>query len=437
MATATGGRLVGPNVELDGASFDSRSLRSGQLFVPVVADRDGHEFIDAAVRAGAPAYLSAGPVADGATAIVVEDTAAALLDLARWARGRFHGRVVGITGSVGKTTTKELVAAAVGTGARVWANEKSFNNEQGLPVTILGMPSDTEVLVLEMGMRGPGEIAKLCDVGRPDIGVVTVVADAHTGRLGGIDGVAAAKGELVAALAPDGTAILNADDDRVAAMAGRTDAAVLTFGTRAGSDVRVGAVRLDGAGRAHFTVESPWGVTPVGLGVLGAFQALNAAAALAVAGVCGVPISAAAAALETVSGPTQRLQRGVTGDGGVLLDDSYNANPTSMAAALATLASLPAARRVAVVGVMAELNDPEAGHRAITEQARQLGIELVAVGTDLYGIDPVGLDDVVAAVGPTPPGTAVLVKASRAAELERVVTLLTRDQSKDERSDGR
>ena len=222
-AEACGGRLVGEDVALDGASFDSRALRPGELFVPIVADRDGHDFIAAALAAGAPAYLTAGPIVAAATAIVVPDTAAALAALGRWARdGLAAGvgsRAVGITGSVGKTSVKDLAAAAVAARWRVAANPRSFNNEQGLPITLLGAPDDSEALILEMGMRGPGEIRQLCEIARPSIGVVTVVAPAHTERVGGIEGVARAKAELIEALPADGVAILNAGDPRVLAMA--------------------------------------------------------------------------------------------------------------------------------------------------------------------------------------------------------------------------
>ena len=193
-AAGIGGRLIGPDVEFEGASFDSRSTRPGQLFVPIVAERNGHEFIGAARERGATVHLTSEPDPfrrDG-TAIEVADTAQALLALAEWARPRLDARVVGVTGSVGKTSTKDLMAAACGAGRRTTANERSFNNEQGLPVTILNAPDDTEVLVLEMGMRGFGEISQLCEIARPDIGVVTVVGHAHTELVGGIDGVARA-----------------------------------------------------------------------------------------------------------------------------------------------------------------------------------------------------------------------------------------------------
>ncbi|MCU1399360.1 MAG: murF, partial [Acidimicrobiales bacterium] len=282
VAHATGGTLVGPDVALDGVSFDSRSVASGQLFVAIVAERDGHAFVPAAQAGGAGAVLVQHAANEG-TSIVVADTATALLDLGRWGRGRTSARVIGVTGSVGKTSTKDLARAALGAGLRASANERSFNNDQGLPVTILNAPDDTEALVLEMGMRGFGEIARLCDVGHPDIGIVTRVAAAHTELLGGIDGVARAKAELVDALPATGTAILNVDDPRVAAMASRCAGSVITFGRNDGADVRILELWLDELARPRFTVSTPWGDAPVSLAVSGEHMAGNAAAALAAA----------------------------------------------------------------------------------------------------------------------------------------------------------
>ncbi|MCU1365652.1 MAG: murF, partial [Ilumatobacteraceae bacterium] len=262
VAHATGGTLVGPDVDLDGVSFDSRSVEAGQLFVAIVADRDGHAFVPGALAGGAGAVLVQHAASEG-TSIVVADTATALLDLGRWGRGRTTARVIGVTGSVGKTSTKDLARAALAAGLRTAANERSFNNDQGLPVTILNAPDDTEALVLEMGMRGLGEIARLCDVGRPDIGIVTRVAAAHTELLGGIEGVARAKAELVDALPATGTAILNADDPLVAAMASRCAGGVITFGRTDASDVRILELWLDDLARPRFTASTPWGDVPV------------------------------------------------------------------------------------------------------------------------------------------------------------------------------
>jgi UDP-N-acetylmuramoyl-tripeptide--D-alanyl-D-alanine ligase len=424
-AQATRGHLVGADVELDGASFDSRTLRPGQLFVPLVAERDGHEFIPAAVAAGAPAYLTSRPAdpASGATAVVVADTSTALLDLGRWARDRLGSvgpRVAGITGSVGKTSVKDLTAAALTARWRTAANPRSYNNERGLPVTILEADDGIEAMVLEMGMRGPGEIARLCEVGRPTIGVVTMVAAAHTERVaGGLDGVAEAKAELVDALPTDGTAILNADDPRVAAMAARAPGRVLTFGCSTNADVAVTDLRLSDEAHASFTVHTPWGRAPVVLAIPGAHMAVNAAAALAVALVCEVALPDAAAALEVAEVSPWRMELHRAPGGALVLNDAYNANPTSMRAALDTLAALPGPRRRAVVGLMAELDDPGPQHRAVAEHAERLSIELVVVGTDLYGLPPA--DDPIVALGPLGPEDAVLVKGSRVAGLEAVV----------------
>ena len=418
-AAAIGGRLVGPDTVFDGADFDSRSIRPGQLFVPIVAERNGHEFIGQARAAGAVAHLTSEPDSfrrDG-TAIEVADTGRALLALAQWARQQLDARVVGVTGSVGKTTTKDMIAAACSVGRRTAANPKSFNNDQGLPVTILDAPDDTEVLIVEMGMRGFGEISRLCDVARPDIGVVTVVGHSHTELVGGIEGVATAKGELVEALPAGGTAILNADDDRVAAMASRTGADVITFGWA--GDVRPADVELDENARARFVVHSPWGRAHVTRPGPGMHMVSNAVAALAVAGVVGVDLDEAAASLAAASVSEMRMEISAARSGATVVNDAYNANPTSMAAALDALAVMGAARRIAVVGTMAEIDDPAPAHREIARRAAELGSELVAVGTDLYGVGPA--DDPLAAIGPVGEGDVVLVKASRSVGLERIV----------------
>lgn len=421
IAAAAEGRLVGADVEVRGASFDTRTLQPGELFVPLVAERDGHDFLDAAVAAGAAAYLTSRPAGERPIpAIEVADTAASLLAIAAAARRRLDATVVGVTGSVGKTSTKDLIAAAVGAGRRVTANARSFNNEQGLPVTILGAPDDTEVLVLEMGMRGFGEIARLCAVGRPDIGVVTRVGAAHAGRVGGIAGVARAKSELVRSLPTTGTAVLNADDPLVAAMAAETDATVVTFGAGPGADVAIGALRLDELARPRFTLHTPWGAPTLALAVSGEHMAVNAAAAMAVAGVAGIDVEAAAAALSAATTAEGRMTVHRLASGAVVIDDAYNANPTSVGAALHALAAVGATRRVAVLGLMAELDDPAAGHREVAALATALDIELIAVGTDAYGVPPVAPDAVADAVGPLTEGVAVVVKGSLVAGLQAV-----------------
>lgn len=434
-------RLVGDDVEIQRVSFDSRDVRPGDLFVPIVADRDGHDFVADAVSNGAVAYLSARGATStvAATCIEVADTSIALIDAARWARGRFPADTVavGITGSVGKTSTKDLVAAAVGAARRVTANVKSFNNEQGLPVTILNAPIDTEVLVLEMGMRGFGQIDALCRIARPSIGVVTRVGEAHTSLVGGLDGVARAKGELVEALPTHGVAVLNADDERVRAMRSRTSARVVTYGESPDADVRIANVVLDDIGRPRFTVHVADETVEVALSVPGRHMAGNAAAAMAVGSTLGVPLDAMATALREARLSDHRLATTRTRLGAHLLDDSYNANPTSVAAALDVMAATRAERRVAVLGVMAELDDPAASHSAIARRAADLGIEIVAVETDLYGVVSRTLEDAVAIVESLGEGTAILVKGSRVAGLERLVAAVTANRDKPIGADAR
>jgi len=422
VAGATGGTLFGPDVALDGVSFDSRSLRPGQLFVALVAERDGHEFITSALSNGAPAYLSQREPGSG-TAVVVADTAAALLRLATWARQRLTAQVVGITGSVGKTSTKDLARAALSAGLRTSANEKSFNNETGLPVTILNSPDDTEALVLEMGMRGFGEIARLCAIGQPTIGLVTRVAAAHTELVGGLEGVAKAKSELVAALPANGLAVLNADDHRVMAMKPLASCRVLTYGRSADADVYIDNLVIDDLARPRFDVRTPWGTAAVQLAVSGEHMAINAAGAIAIAASCGVNLDAAVAAIGQAQLSPWRMEIKRSASGSIVINDAYNANPESMRVAIETLASLQVSgRRIAVLGVMAELADPAGDHASIAQLLRQRNIELIAVGTDNYGVP--ARDDAQAVISSLAGNDAVLIKGSRVAGLERLAALV-------------
>jgi UDP-N-acetylmuramoyl-tripeptide--D-alanyl-D-alanine ligase len=435
LSGAPGGDPAGRSVAdaaalLTGVGIDSRTLEAGQLWVALRSERDGHDFATAAVAAGAGALLTERPTGAGRPEVVVADTMAALAALGRHARRRLGAGalVVGITGSVGKTSTKDLLAGALATRRRVVASPRSFNNELGLPLTLANAPDDAEVVVLEMGARGFGHIAMLCDIARPQVGVVTAVAAAHTEMLGDLDGVARAKSELPVALPAGGTAVLNGDDPRVAAMAARTAAAAVTYSAsgQPGADLRADAVALDAELRPAFRAETPWGSIDVRLEARGAHQVANALAALAVAGVAGVALADAAAGLAHAALSPQRMDLRRAPSGGVVINDAYNANPASVAAALHALAAVPAGRRVAVLGPMAELGaDGPAEHRRLAALAGELGIEVVAVGTDLYGVSPAESPAAVAErLGPVSSGTAVLVKASRVAALERVATLL-------------
>jgi UDP-N-acetylmuramoyl-tripeptide--D-alanyl-D-alanine ligase len=429
IAAALDGEVFGRETSVDGASIDSRTIGDGQLFVPIVADRDGHDFIGAALAGGAAAYLTNGPI-EAATAVRCEDTSQALTALGRLARTRLAGEVIGVTGSVGKTSLKDLLRSVAGTTWSTHAGIGSFNNEMGVPLTLLGSPDGTEVTVVEMGARGIGHIADLCTVARPTVGVVTVVAGAHMEQFGSLAAVAMAKGELVEAIPESGLAVLNADDELVAAMAARSQARVLTFG-RIRGEVRAERVRLGDDLRARFHLASPWGDATVQMAVAGEHQITNALGAAAAALGLGAEPEAVAEGLARAVLSGGRMHLRTAPDGTRVLDDSYNANPTSMAAALRALAALPAQRRVAVLGTMAELGSvAEADHEATAALAQELGLEVISVAEPRYANVEVAAPDVAGAAaavrshGPTGPDTAVLVKASRSAGLERVVALL-------------
>lgn len=430
VARATGGELVGQNAHLSGASFDSRLIQPGQLFVPIIAEqggRDGHDYIEHALQQGAGAYLTSRS-AQGRTAIVVPDTLKALMQLGTWARNKLDSqlahRVIAITGSVGKTSTKNFVAAALGSHLRVSASERSFNNDQGLPTAILNSREDAQCLVLEMGMRGFGEIRRLCEIARPVIGVVTNVGETHTALVGDLDGVARAKSELPQFLDAGGTAILCADDVRVRAMAMITRASVVTYGESVGADVHIESLRLDDLGRATAQLKTPWGNCEYALGIPGRHMALNAAAAIAVVGVVGADIQVAASALASASMTPMRMQLHSLASGALLLDDTYNASPASMTAALATLSEMRARSRMAVLGPMAELAHPQEAHDRIAKMAQEMSIQVIAVGTSMYGVPSCNIDEALVRLSNLGDGDVVVVKGSRIAGLDRLVERL-------------
>ena len=427
LAGVVGGELFGRDTTVEGAVIDSRRVRGGELFVPIVAERDGHDYIGAAIDAGAAAYLTSGPI-EAATAVHVGNTSEALLALGRHARSKVVDRVVGVTGSVGKTSTKDLLARVLATTYRTAASERSFNNELGVPLTLFNALDGTEASVIEMGARNRGHITLLCDVAKPTVGVVTVVAGAHLEQFGSLDEVAAAKGELVACLPSDGCAVLNADDPRVAAMAERTGARVLTFG-RASGDVRAEQITVDGELRPSFRLRSPWGAGEVRLAARGAHQVINGVAAAAAAFAVDVPLDAVLDGLAAAEMSAMRMELSTGRRGVRVLNDAYNANPVSMAAALDALASLPAQRRIAVLGTMAELGPTGAAeHAAIARRAAERDIRLVTIDEPAYGVEGpdavASIEDAVEHLGALAEGDAVLVKASRIVGLERLAARL-------------
>ncbi|NLV55612.1 MAG: UDP-N-acetylmuramoyl-tripeptide--D-alanyl-D-alanine ligase [Acidimicrobiales bacterium] len=435
LAAATGGTVTGggSDAAVEGLGVDSRALVPGRGFVALVAERDGHDFAPAAVAAGAAAVVASRPLPDlGVPVVEVADTSAALLDAGRLARSRLADRVVGITGSVGKTSTKDLLAALLAVRWPTAASDRSFNNEIGVPLTLAGAPAGTEATVVEMGARGAGHVALLCSVARPTAAIVTRVAGVHLETFRTVDDVARGKAELVEALPVDGLAVLNADDERVAAMRAVSAAPVLTFGVGPGSDADVCAERIEVGPdlRPSISARSPWGAFEVRLAVHGAHQVANAVAAAGCALALGVDVDDVVDALARAEVSAGRMQVRVGASGATVVDDAYNANPTSVRAALDALAAVPGpGARIAVLGLMAELGPDESDlHRGVAAHAASLGLRVVTVGTDLYGLagaDAVpDVDAAVARVGPLAEGDVVLVKGSRVARLERVVDAL-------------
>jgi UDP-N-acetylmuramoyl-tripeptide--D-alanyl-D-alanine ligase len=455
LARITGGRLDGdPGVMVSGeVVIDSRRVSPGGLFAAVAGERsDGHDFAAAAVAAGAAAVLASRPVP--VPSVLVTDVPAALGALARFVVDSLPGvRIAGITGSSGKTSTKDLAAQLVERLGPTIAPAGSFNNEFGHPLTVLRADTATRYLVLELSARGPGHIAYLCRIAPPRYGVVLNVGHAHAGEFGGLDQVARAKGELVEALpaagglagSGGGVAILNADDPRVLAMASRTGARIVTFSAAPGAaaQVRAADTRLDELGRPRFTLLTPQGQAPVALRLHGAHNVPNALAAAALAHELGLGLADIADGLSAaVARSRWRMEVGRRPDGVTVINDAYNANPESVRAALDALRHVTGnGRAFAVLGYMAELGDiSRASHEEAGEYAAQvLGpalAGLIAVGAEAAPLlagarrvrswhgEAVEVADGAAALevlaNQLKPGDVVLVKASRAARLEGV-----------------
>lgn len=447
IAAACDGHIESADAEAraTGVVIDSRVARAGDLFVALPGMRaDGHAFAGDARARGAVAVLArVGGDVGGVPAIRVNDPAAALNRIAAAVRERTHARVVAIAGSSGKTCTKQLTAAVAGAHFRTAASEASYNNELGVPLTICALEPDTEVLVAEVGSRGPGDIAALMPVLRPHIGVVTNVGPAHFELFGSLDTTARAKGELIDALPGDGAALLNADDARVRGMAARTSARVVTFGLAEEAGVRAENVELDGRACARFEVVAPSGRAKVALEMPGEHMVPNALAAIAAGEVLGVPLDRAASALAEAAPIAWRMEIVLTPSGTTLVNDAYNANPASAAAALRALATIGAGRRTwAVLGEMAELGPISAHeHDRLGRLAARLGIRrLITVGeaaaaacraarlecmTAEEAVPVSGIDEAIAILAvELQPGDVVLLKGSRVAGLERIATAI-------------
>jgi UDP-N-acetylmuramoyl-tripeptide--D-alanyl-D-alanine ligase len=495
IAAITGGHLDGETADAGTAAvtgpvvIDSRRIEPGGLFAALPGERvDGHDFAPAAIAAGAAAVLASRPL-PGLPAIVVPDVTAALAALAAAVLRRLPAvTVVGITGSSGKTSTKDLTAQLAERLGPTIAPEGSFNNEIGLPLTVLRADHSTRYLVLEMSARGPGHIAALCEIAPPRIGAVLNVGYAHAGEFGSLDGVAKAKGELPEALPADGVAILNADDPRVIAMAARTTARIVTFSAPAPApapasapspsattsiaqssalqrpqlrnrvpdvparaDITAADIRLDELGRASFRLLMPGGIAPVTLKLHGAHHVPNALAAAAIAAELGMDTPAIADALCSATALSKRrMELRERPDGVLVINDAYNANPDSMRAALEALAHITrdGRRGFAVLGHMAELGDiARHSHEEAGQLAARAGVAgLIAVGEEARPVidgaraepgwhgEALAVPDAGTAVAALSnqlrPGDVVLVKASKAASLWEVADGLLMEVSR-------
>ena len=441
IAMWTHGRLlradaIGADVEVTGVAIDTRKLQPGDLFVAFKGEHvDGHDYLAQAASRGASAALVSRKVDSALPQVLVDDVELALGDLASAARAQHNARVIGITGSNGKTTVKTLTASILSLHGRTHVNTGSYNNEIGLPLTLLAMPADTEYAVLEMGAGKPGDISYLAAIARPDIGLVNIIAPAHLERVGSVEGVAETKGALYQALPADGVAIINADDAFARFFEGLASTRrVLSFGLDHKADVGADIIeqRVDGS---RFVLNTPVGKAEVALPLPGRHNVANALASAAIALALDVPLTTIVAGLEQASTVEGRLKRESMAGGWTLIDDSYNANPSSMAAAIDTLA-LATGERWLVLGDMAELGaDTRLLHAAVGAHAQQRGIEhLFAVGplsvaaVEAFGAHGEHFEDKAALIAALQSrlhsGVTCLIKGSHSAGMEQVVVAL-------------
>lgn len=431
IAQFTGSGSPGSSLPISRWSIDSRTLTPGSLYIALRGENhDGHNFLEAAAARGAAAALVDGrdwPAPPGMTLIRVADTLAALQQLAARARQRLHFPLIAITGSAGKTTTKETISTLAGAARRVTRNEGNLNNHIGLPLSLLRMDETAQAGVLEMGMNHAGEIRALCRIARPDIGVVTNVGTAHIEHFKDIEGIALAKRELIEELGPNGTAVLNYDDPRVRAFAAVHLADTLTYGMEEGADIRAENVQSTPTGstfhiqNVNFEIHLP-----------GRHGVWNVTAGVAVGSILGIPLEIMADAARTLQSGKMRGER-LTHNGVTILNDCYNSNPEAAKAMLDTLAAMPGARKIAVLGEMLELGHwAEKLHEEVGAYAAARGVHAVIAirgaarhladaaqkaGVETHFFDePAAAGDALRSLAR--PGDAVLCKGSRGTRVE-------------------
>ncbi len=442
VVSATQGELVAGDLDtrIAGVSTDTRTITPGSLFVALTGENsDGHKFLADALSKGAVGVVVSRKVEAKCLAIRVPDTLLALGDIAAFYRSKFKPIIVGVTGSVGKTTTKEMIAAVAAAKGPVLKNEGNFNNEIGLPLTMLNLASRHKTAVVEMAMRGAGQIDYLAKIARPSIGVITNIHMSHIELLGSLDAIADAKGELLDHLPNDGTAILNADDAYFDYLRRRANCRVIAFGESPQSDVRAVSSGIDSKGCCHFDVVTPTGSFDVHVPVPGEHNIKDALSAIAVGEELGIAHADIKSALASFKAPEKRSNVIPSRRGFVIIDDTYNASPASVRSALKTLSMMEGERKIAVLGDMLELGDHAVHvHMEIGQAVRECGIDALFTVGELAGVIARGAIDAgmpIAAVTefedsaqaakevPTKvrERDVVLVKGSRAMKMERIM----------------
>jgi UDP-N-acetylmuramoyl-tripeptide--D-alanyl-D-alanine ligase len=438
-AAACHGQLIGADRAFDEVAIDTRRLAPGNLFVALQGTHaDGHSFLPEAQAAGAAGALVSRRAELPLSQILVSDVEVALAQAARAARTQFHGVVIGVAGSNGKTTVKEMLAAILARRGPCLATRGNLNNQLGVPITLLRLQSLHQSAVIEMGANRRGDVEQLVQIARPSIGLITNAGAEHLEGFGSLEGAARAEGEMVAGLPASGTAVINADDSFASLWQAMSAAPAVTFGLRHEADFRAEQLQweLQAEGfSAAFRLVCPQGTTPVMLALAGRHNILNALAAAAAAVSAGATLPDVVAGLGAMRGVKGRLQLLRTRHGAWLIDDSYNANPSSVQAGLSVLGELPG-RRWLVLGDMAELGSfAEASHREIGELARSLGVErlyafgpLAALAAEAFGAGAQRFETAAelthALDGQLDPDVRMLVKGSRSNRLERVVEAL-------------
>ncbi len=444
VAEITGGSLHGADRAFSGVGIDSRAIGDGELFVAIAGENfDGHDFVAAAVARGAAGALVVRAVDAAIDQVTVDDTTLALGKLAADWRRQYRGPVIGITGSNGKTTVTAMVRDILAVSGNPLAPRESFNNQWGVPLTLLALRDDHSHAVIEMGMNHPGEIDYLADIAKPDVALINNAAAAHLEGLGSVERVADAKGEILDHLDDDGVAVLNRDDafcDHWRERAGQRR--VITFGQGAGADIRARGIETIQGGM-RFELTGAAGDAVITLGVPGRHNVMNALAAITSCHAVGVALADAVTGIALFAGTPGRLRRSRTAAGGMLIDDSFNANPASIAAAIDVLAETNG-RKVLVLGAMAELGaDAATLHAGVGRQARDAGLDRLLVlddngnpvvagyakgwgaGAEVFAT----VDDLVAAIGEDAgQGSTILVKGSKSSRMGRVVRALEAGQ---------